>query len=91
MIAGHNFGCGSSQEHAPWALQDYGFKVIIADDFADIFYNNCFKNGLLAIKLAENEVKELMENAEKPNYKLIVDLEKQLITDEEGFKATLPI
>lgn len=85
LVSRSNFGCGSSREHAPWALLDYGFKVIIASSFADIFYNNCFKNGILPIKLSEAEVDTLFAKALKTEgYKLTVDLEKMTITDESG-------
>lgn len=79
LVAGKNFGCGSSREHAPWALGEFGFRVIIAPSFADIFANNCFKNGMLPITLAEEQVRELMRCAQ-----LTVDLETQMITDESG-------
>ena len=75
LVTGENFGCGSSREHAVWALQDYGFKVIIAPSFADIFYSNCFKNGVLAIKLDSQIVENLMKN----NSEIEVDLENQVI------------
>ncbi|MBE3569125.1 MAG: 3-isopropylmalate dehydratase small subunit [Bacillales bacterium] len=88
LVAGENFGCGSSREHAPWALMDYGFKIIIAPSFADIFYNNCLKNGLLPIKLMAEEVSLLLENASQPGYRLFVDLNNQHVTDRKGFLAT---
>ncbi|MFC7394454.1 3-isopropylmalate dehydratase small subunit [Scopulibacillus cellulosilyticus] len=91
LVAGQNFGCGSSREHAPWALLDYGFKIIIAPSFADIFYNNCFKNGVLPIKLKEEEVDELLENAKQPNYKLTIDLEKQTVYDNQSFQTHFDI
>ena len=91
LVAGDNFGCGSSREHAPWALQDYGFKMIIAPSFADIFYNNCSKNGLLAIKLPEKDVQNIMQKAEGENYQLSVNLEKQVVSDNTGFEATFSI
>ncbi|WP_209122010.1 3-isopropylmalate dehydratase small subunit [Alkalihalobacillus sp. BA299] len=91
LVAAHNFGCGSSREHAPWALQDYGFKVIIAPSFADIFYNNCFKNGILPIRLDENQVYELIEKANKDVYELTVNLKEQKITDADGFEASFDI
>ncbi|MCP3771902.1 3-isopropylmalate dehydratase small subunit [Paenibacillus sp. MZ04-78.2] len=85
LISRANFGCGSSREHAPWAIQDYGFKVVIAPSFADIFYNNCFKNGILPIKLSEEQVEELFQRtAAKEGYKLTVDLENKRITDDQG-------
>jgi len=80
LIARENFGCGSSREHAPWALEDYGFRVIIAPSFADIFFNNCFKNGILPIVLDANKVNYLFsEVAENEGYKLTVDLERQIV------------
>ena len=81
LIAGENFGCGSSREHAPWSLLDFGFRCIIAPSFADIFYNNCFKNGILPIKLDQQDVDSLMKEAENKK-KLIINLEKQTIEDE---------
>ena len=84
LIAGENFGCGSSREHAPWALLDYGIKCIIAPSFADIFYNNSSKNGMLLIQLPKEEVDKLMENAERgANAKLSVDLDAQEITGSD--------
>ena len=83
LIAGDNFGCGSSREHAPWSLLDFGFKCIIAPSFADIFYNNCFKNGILPIMLQQEKVDEFMKHAE--NKKMIsINLEFQQIIDEAG-------
>lgn len=84
MVTGDNFGCGSSREHAPWALLDYGFKVIIAPSFADIFYNNAFKNGMLPIEMNEEQVNEWAEKAEQGNFNLHVDLVEQTITDDDG-------
>jgi 3-isopropylmalate/(R)-2-methylmalate dehydratase small subunit len=85
LLARENFGCGSSREHAPWALEDYGFRVIIAPSFADIFFNNCFKNGLLPIKLDADKVDALFNAVEANNgYKLKVDLEQQTITLPDG-------
>jgi 3-isopropylmalate/(R)-2-methylmalate dehydratase small subunit len=85
LIAGDNFGCGSSREHAPWALDDFGIKVIVSTSFADIFYNNCFKNGMLPVKLPQEQVDLLMKEAEKgENARLTVDLEAQEITTSEG-------
>ena len=81
LIAGENFGCGSSREHAPWSLLDFGFKCIIAPSFADIFYNNCFKNSILPIQLAQQEVDHLMNEGENKK-KLTINLKKQLIIDE---------
>ncbi|GEC89943.1 3-isopropylmalate dehydratase small subunit [Brevibacillus brevis] len=85
LLARNNFGCGSSREHAPWALLDYGFRCVIAPSFADIFYNNCFKNGILPITLSEEEVDELFNRAQnKPNYQLTIDLQEQVVRDNEG-------
>jgi len=85
LLARANFGCGSSREHAPWALLDYGFRVILAPSFADIFYNNCFKNGILPITLADAQVDELFRRAEaNVGYKLTADLPKQTVSDEQG-------
>jgi 3-isopropylmalate/(R)-2-methylmalate dehydratase small subunit len=85
LLARKNFGCGSSREHAPWALEDYGFRAIIAPSFADIFYNNCFKNGLLPIVLDEATVDQLFREAEAmPGYRLKVDLEAQTVTTPSG-------
>jgi 3-isopropylmalate/(R)-2-methylmalate dehydratase small subunit len=85
LLARENFGCGSSREHAPWALEDYGFRVIIAPSFADIFFNNCFKNGLLPINLDASIVDDLFKAvASSEGYKLKVDLEQQLITTPDG-------
>lgn len=87
-----NFGCGSSREHAPWAIQDYGFKVIVAPSFADIFYNNCFKNGILPIKLSEEEVEQIFQNtAANEGYKLSVDLENKTLTDGKDFNVTFDL
>ncbi len=79
LLARDNFGCGSSREHAPWALLDYGFRVIIAPGFADIFYNNCFKNGILPIKLPEQVVQKLFQQSQETGYQLQVDLQQQHI------------
>ena len=85
LIAGDNFGCGSSREHAPWALADFGIKVIVSTSFADIFYNNCFKNGMLPIVLPQEQVDVLMKDAEKgANARIDVDLEAQTITTSDG-------
>jgi 3-isopropylmalate/(R)-2-methylmalate dehydratase small subunit len=85
LLARRNFGCGSSREHAPWALENYGFRVIIAPSFADIFYNNCFKNGMLPIRLDESAVGDLFARcAARQGYKLTVDLEKCMIADAHG-------
>ena len=85
IVAGDNFGCGSSREHAPWALADFGIKAVISTSFADIFFNNCFKNGMLPIKLPQEQVDLLMKDAEKgANARMTVDLEKQQITTSDG-------
>jgi len=85
LLARENFGCGSSREHAPWALEDYGFRVIIAPSFADIFFNNCFKNGLLPIKLPADTVEALFKaEAAHAGFKLAIDLEAQTITQPDG-------
>jgi 3-isopropylmalate/(R)-2-methylmalate dehydratase small subunit len=92
LLAGKNFGCGSSREHAPWALADYGFCAIIAPSFADIFTNNCYKNGLLPVVLRDDEVAELMRRArEIEQYQLTVDLERRVVEDARGFSAAFAI
>jgi len=92
LVTGRNFGCGSSREHAPWALQDMGFRAIIAPSFADIFYNNCLKNGLLPVVLPEATVNVLLARAkERPGYQLTVDLEQRTVEDEEGVIAEFAI
>jgi 3-isopropylmalate/(R)-2-methylmalate dehydratase small subunit len=93
LLAGSNFGCGSSREHAPWALAEYGFRAIVAPSFADIFYNNCCQNGLLPVRLAEAEIAELFRRADAApeGYELTVDLERQRVTDGAGFEATFAI
>lgn len=91
IVAGDNFGCGSSREHAPWAVQDYGFRVIIAPSFADIFKNNCVKNGILAIPASEEQVQQIVKKAEAGNYNLTVNLEEQVVTDNEGFELHFDI
>ena len=85
LVSGDNFGCGSSREHAPWAIKDFGIRCVIAPSFADIFFNNCFKNGILPIPLPQEQVDILMKDAEKgANARMTVDLEKQEITTSEG-------
>ena len=85
LVSGENFGCGSSREHAPWALLDFGIRCVIAPSFADIFYNNCFKNGILPIALPQEEVDLLMADAENgANARMTVDLESQTITRPDG-------
>jgi 3-isopropylmalate/(R)-2-methylmalate dehydratase small subunit len=92
LLARRNFGSGSSREHAPWALEDYGFRVIIAPSFADIFYNNCFKNGMLPIKLPDAAVEDLFARCAKyPGYKLTADLEKCQLSDEHGLALKFEI
>ena len=88
LLARKNFGCGSSREHAPWALMDYGFRCVIAPSFADIFYNNCFKNGLLPVALTEAEVDRLFhESAAFPGFRLVVDLGQQTVSSTDGGQA----
>ncbi|MGG1619176.1 3-isopropylmalate dehydratase small subunit [Paenibacillus sp. NRS-1782] len=85
LISRANFGCGSSREHAPWAIMDYGFRCVIAPSYADIFYNNCFKNAILPIKLSEEQVEDLFQRTAKhDNYQLNVDLDEKTITDDYG-------
>lgn len=85
LVAGDNFGCGSSREHAPWALVDFGIRAVIAPSFADIFYNNCFKNGMLPITLPQDQVDVLMRDAEKgANARITIDLEAQTVTTSDG-------
>ena len=85
LLARRNFGCGSSREHAPWALADYGFRAILAPSYADIFYNNCFKNGLLAIVLPESQIDRLFADAAAfPGFRLVIDLERQSVASADG-------
>ncbi|MGA8072633.1 MAG: 3-isopropylmalate dehydratase small subunit [Candidatus Acidiferrales bacterium] len=92
LLARANFGCGSSREHAPWAILDYGFRSIIAPSYADIFYNNCFKNGILPVQLSDVQVDDLFKRAEKQEgYRLTVDLENQLVTDDAGLRIPFDI
>lgn len=85
LVAGDNFGCGSSREHAPWAIKDFGIRCVIAPSYADIFYNNCFKNGILPITLPQEQVDILMKDAEKgANARIEIDLEAQTITSSDG-------
>lgn len=88
LVAGKNFGCGSSREHAVWALADYGFRAVIASSFADIFANNCVKNGVLTVALAEQECAQIAHRAETPGYQLTIDLEKCTVQDGQGLSAT---
>ena len=92
MVAGDNFGCGSSREHAPWALLDFGIRCVIAPSFADIFYNNCFKNGILPIALPQEDVDKLMDDADRgANAVISVDLEAQTITGPDGGTVSFEI
>jgi 3-isopropylmalate/(R)-2-methylmalate dehydratase small subunit len=92
LVADKNFGCGSSREHAPWALGEFGFRVIIAPSFADIFANNCFKNGMLPITLAAEQVEEIMRRAqEREGYELTVDLERQTVEDSSGLSMSFAV
>ena len=92
LIAGDNFGCGSSREHAPWALLDFGIRCVISTSFADIFYNNCFKNGILPIVLPQEDVDKLMDDAERgSNATVTVDLESQTISGPDGGKITFEV
>lgn len=92
LIAGDNFGCGSSREHAPWALLDFGIRCVISTSFADIFYNNCFKNGILPIVLPQADVDKLMDDAERgSNATLTVDLESQTISGPDGGEITFEV
>jgi len=87
LVTGPNFGCGSSREHAVWALAEYGFRAVIAPSFADIFTSNCYRNGLLPVRLPVPEVDALIRSTEGGIHELVIDLEKQLITDDRGYKA----
>ena len=92
LIAGKNFGCGSSREHAAWALSDFGFRVVIAPTFADIFFSNAGKNGIVLVRLSDSEVDTLLRNAQTiPGYKLTVSLQDQTVTDDRGFKSTFEV
>ncbi|MBN2292179.1 MAG: 3-isopropylmalate dehydratase small subunit [Pirellulales bacterium] len=92
LLARRNFGCGSSREHAPWSIEDYGFRVLIAPSFADIFYNNCFKNGMLPIRLEESVVDDLFDRAAKhEGYKLTVDIETRTISDKYGLSLDFEV
>jgi 3-isopropylmalate/(R)-2-methylmalate dehydratase small subunit len=92
LIAGKNFGCGSSREHAAWALNDFGFRCVIAPTFADIFFSNAGKNGIVLARLTEDQVAELLTKAQTiPGYRLTVSLEDQTVTDDTGFKASFDI
>ena len=92
LLARQNFGCGSSREHAPWALDQFGFRAIIAPSFADIFFNNCFKNGLLPIVLAESAVSKLFDEVKAfPGYRLTIDLERQVVVKPDGFELPFEV
>jgi 3-isopropylmalate/(R)-2-methylmalate dehydratase small subunit len=93
LLAGANFGCGSSREHAPWALGEYGFRAIVAESFADIFFNNCCQNGILPVRLGPEQMEELFRRAERSAgpYRLSIDLERCLVTDEAGFSASFQL
>lgn len=92
ILARANFGCGSSREHAPWAILDYGFRAILAPSYADIFYNNCFKNGILPVTLTNEQMDELFaRTAKTEGYKLTVDLEQQVVTDDRGLRYSFTI
>jgi 3-isopropylmalate/(R)-2-methylmalate dehydratase small subunit len=92
LLTRANFGCGSSREHAPWALADFGFRVVVAPSFADIFFNNCFKNGMLPVRLNEAEIEALFHRANQPGgCRLGVDLETQTVADAAGFSATFDV
>lgn len=91
LVTRKNFGSGSSREHAVWALDDYGFRSVIAPSFADIFFNNCFKNGVLPITLPESDIDELFSRAKEVGYELTVDLEKQTVSDSSGFERSFEV
>ncbi|HKF46227.1 MAG TPA: 3-isopropylmalate dehydratase small subunit [Terracidiphilus sp.] len=92
LVAGKNFGCGSSREHAAWALSDFGFRCVIAPTFADIFFSNAGKNGILLVKLSEEQVEKLLRNAQtNPGYRLTVSLEEQTVKDDHGFSAKFEV
>ncbi|MDQ0429508.1 3-isopropylmalate/(R)-2-methylmalate dehydratase small subunit [Planomicrobium stackebrandtii] len=91
LLTRDNFGCGSSREHAPWAIDDFGFRAVIAPSFADIFYNNCFKNGILPIQLPAEDVQQLFEKASVPGYQLTVNLEKNFIADGQGYEKDFEV
>ena len=91
LLARRNFGSGSSREHAVWAIENYGFRAVIAPSFADIFYNNCFKNGVLPIRLSEEQVEDLFQRAAKPGYKLTVDLNACRVTDQRGLSLAFQV
>ena len=92
LLARANFGCGSSREHAPWAIRDYGFRAILAPSYADIFYNNCFKNGILPVSLPDDQMEELFRRTEMyEGYRVTVDLEQQVVTDDQGLRDSFSV
>jgi 3-isopropylmalate/(R)-2-methylmalate dehydratase small subunit len=92
LVSGRNFGSGSSREHAPWALQQFGFRAVIAPSFADIFRNNCYQNGLVPVALPDNLVRQLLDRATaEPGYRLTIDLEQQTVADERDTLASFDI
>jgi 3-isopropylmalate/(R)-2-methylmalate dehydratase small subunit len=92
LVAGKNFGCGSSREHAVWALEDFGFRAMVAPSFADIFANNCVQNGVLTVVLPEDQVAQIIRRTDEvPGYQLTIDLEQQKISDDQGFAADFQI
>ena len=92
LVARANFGCGSSREHAPWALGDYGFRALLAPSYADIFYNNCFKNGIMPVTLSDAEIDEIFRRTESEvGYEMTVDLETRMVTDESGLKLVFTV
>lgn len=92
LVAGRNFGCGSSREHAVWALADFGFRAVISSSFADIFANNSTKNGFLTVRLSEEQVAQLMQKARQAeDFQLVIDLERREVRDDQGFTAQFPM
>ena len=92
FVARANFGCGSSREHAPWAILDFGVRAILAPSYADIFYNNCFKNGILPVTLLDAQIDELFKRTEaNEGYRLAVDLEQQIVTDDKGLRCSFTV
>jgi len=92
IVARANFGCGSSREHAPWAIHDFGFRAILAPSYADIFYNNCFKNGILPVTLPDAQIDEIFKRTEaNEGYRVTVDLEQQIVTDDKGLRYSFTV
>jgi 3-isopropylmalate/(R)-2-methylmalate dehydratase small subunit len=91
LVAGRNFGCGSSREHAPWALHDYGFRAVISSSFADIFYGNCLQTGIVPVQLPEERVRELIRRAQNAPYRATVDLESMTVKGQDGFTASFQL